>query len=142
MKKKLLFLILLSLPLTGCVSRENADARLAKGCEAAAATLLKEGYSFKNINKSTFKTSTEFGAGFREVTLNSTESDGWANLEREYKCIFAEEMTAMGLGYTADFYQIAYDGEVFGKSGTELLGDADTLTKLTAAAQSAILDHQ
>lgn len=134
--------MILSIPLTGCVNRESADALLAKGCEAAASSIMKEGYSVKSINKSSFKTSTEFGAGFREVILNTTESDGWANVDREYKCIFAEDMAIMGLGYSADFYQIAYDGEVLGKSGSELIGDAATLDKVSAAAQAAILDHQ
>lgn len=141
MKQKIaLILPVCAVILSGCVNRESADALLSKGCQAASATFLKEGYSLKNVNKSTFKTSSEFGNGFREITLSTTESDGWANVDREIKCVFAEEMGVMGLSYSADFYQINYDGQIFGKSGTELIGDAETLQKISAAAAAGLVD--
>lgn len=140
MTKKILFLLLMILPLSACVSHEDTDARLAKGCEAATNLLLKDGFKIKEVKDSTFKTSSEFGSGFREVTLTAVESDSWIDYDREYKCIFAEEIGPLGLTYSADFYQITVNGETFGESGTELLGDADTLTKITAAAQAGIID--
>lgn len=135
-------MLLITLPLGACVSREDADTRLAKGCEAASNLLLKEGFKIKEVKSSKFKTSSEFGTGFREVNLNAVESDNWIDYDREYKCTFIEEMGPLGLTYSADFYQITVNGETFGKSGTEILGDTDLLSRLTAATQAAIQDNQ
>lgn len=133
-------MLLMSLPLAACVSREDADVRLAKGCEAATNILLKDGFKIKEVKDSKFKTSSEFGTGFREVTLIAVESDGWIDYDREYKCTFAEEMGPVGMSYSADFYQITVNEETFGKSGNEILGDPEMLSKLTAAVQPAITD--
>ncbi|HRC27250.1 MAG TPA: hypothetical protein PKX87_07460, partial [Alphaproteobacteria bacterium] len=80
-------LISLTLPLAACVSREQADARLARGCAAAAELFLPEGTKVKEINGKTFG-SAEQGEGFRSVTLKAVETDGWSDVEVEYRCVF------------------------------------------------------
>lgn len=138
MHKKILLALALSLPLMSCVSREDADANLVKGCQAGIEVLLKEGFKIKEIKNSQFSTSAEFGNGFREGVLTAQVSDGWIDSEKDYKCVFAEEMAFMGLAHSASLYQITVDEETYGKSGDELLGDAATLSRLNAAVEAAL----
>ncbi len=139
--KRIIIPALCALALTGCITREQADNRLERGCTAAAGIFLDEGYSVKSVKKSTFGVSKEFGNGYRVANLTIIESDGWADLDKNVECTFAEDIGAFGSSHSASLYQLKINDEVFGIQDGQLLGDIDTHLKLTAAVESALATH-
>lgn len=126
------------LTLTGCITREQADARLAKGCKAGVEVFLTNGFNIKKIKKTTFKNSTEFGNGFRDVDIKAVESDGWIDSDKDYHCTFAEERDLLGSYHRATIYQVKVDGQIYGQSGTQIMGDTATIAKMTKAVENAM----
>lgn len=139
--KQIIIPTLCALMLTSCITREQADNRLARGCTAAAGIFLDEGYKIKSIKKSTFGSSKEFGNGFRVADVTAIESDGWADLDKEIECTFAEDLGVFGSSHSASLYQLKINGEIYGIQDGQLLGDIDTHLRLTAAVESALATH-
>ena len=124
--------------LTGCVDRAAADAKLAKGCEAGIAAMLPEGVKIGKILGTEYTDSVE-GRGFRHVKLQAIETDGWAETEKDYVCIFEESFGFLNTHHTAAIYQLRVsEDQVYGKSGREILGDAQDFIKLTDAIREAM----
>lgn len=127
-----------TLLLTGCVDRATADATLAKGCEAGVNALLTDGMKIGTIKNTEFSPSPE-GQGYRRVTMTAVATDGWAEEERPFVCIFEESFGFLNSNHTAAIYQLRLsDEQVYGKSGKEILGDAQDFIKLTDAIRSAM----
>ncbi len=124
--------------LTGCVSREQADEKLAIGCAAGAELFIEEGYEIKEIVKKTFKTSS-LGNGYRDVRLDVVESDGWHEVEKDYTCIFFENYALFGMGYTATIEQLKLDDEIYGKDGDKILGSMQDHLKLVETVDRALM---
>ena len=138
MKKSLLVILALSvLTLSGCVSREQADAKLAKACQAAVNVFLPEGQHIEKISGADFTASPE-GPDFRHVTIHTIMMDGWLETEYDYECVFQEGFGFMNSGFTASIHQVIVDGEVYGKAGNEILGDAQDHIKLNEAVRKSL----
>lgn len=142
MKKSSVFIVLSALALlTGCVSRQQADERLARGCAAGVEAFLADTYKIKEIKDKIFSKSEEEGNGFRDVTLKYVESDGWADVDKEARCTFAEEFGLFGMTHTANIYQVSVNGQVYGKKGGEIIGGYDEILKLTEKVDRAMNDY-
>jgi hypothetical protein len=133
-----LFMIIPALALTGCVSREQADERLAHGCAAAAELFIAEGHTIKTITEKTFRDDPALGAGYRGVHLKAIESDGWADAEQDYKCIFIEDFGIFGTGHDAGIYQVVVGDNIYGKDGNEILGTFEEHLKLNETVDRAM----
>lgn len=127
---------LLSLP--ACVDRAKADAKLARGCAAGIEQFLPEGSSIKEIKERIFGESDAGGSGARYVTLKLVETDGWADVDKEYRCIFQEQFGFLGTGYVATIYQVRMDDKIYGKDGDKILGSFEDHLKLTEAVDKAL----
>ncbi len=136
--KKLILASLFVLPLTSCISREQADTRLEKGCKAGIEFFLENGFEIKSIKRAMFKNSTEFGNGYREVMMFLQISDGWYDHDKEYKCTFAEEWNSLGASHRADIYQINVDGDYYGVKDGKIIGDIETQINLSDAINNAM----
>lgn len=136
--KKFALLIIAPLALSACVSREQADERLSVGCAAAIEIYLADEFKIKEIKSKTFNTSAEEGDSFREVKLDYLESDGWANVNKTGKCIFAERFGFMSTSHSASLYQVEVNGQAHGKKGKELLGSYEEILKLTETVDRAM----
>lgn len=134
----LALLLVATAALTGCVDRKAADERLANGCASGVEIYLTNGFKVKEIKNKKFEPSKEEGAGYRDVTLSYVESDGWANVDKEAKCVFAEEFGMFGATYGANIYQLQVNGQTYGKKGKELLGSYEDMMKLTKAVDNAM----
>ncbi len=130
-----LFLVSVFL-LSGCVSREQADARIERGCAAGAEIFLEEGHKIKQVKDRQFRDFPELGKGYREARLVIVDSDGWYDADKEIKCIFAENYNFMG--HTATIYQLKMDERTWGKEGNEILGSMEEHLKLTEAVEQAM----
>lgn len=126
-----------ALLLSGCVSREQADAKLAKGCQAGVNALLPEGRTITKIADTKFSPSPE-GPSMRHVSLKAIENDGFLEVENTFECVFDESFGFMNMNYTASIYQVRTGERVVGKSGNEILGDANDFLKLTDAIREAM----
>ncbi len=133
------WLCLLSvLVLTGCVTREQADARIARGCAAGVEVFLDEGFKIKEIKDKFFKDSVEFGHGYRHVILRAVESDDWLDVDKEYECVFAEGFGFLNNSHTATIYQLNVNGQTYGNKGGKLLGSFQDHLKLTEIVEQAM----
>jgi hypothetical protein len=122
---------------TGCVNREQADAKLANACEAAVNAFLPEGQRIDKVNDVTFSGSP-VGPDFRHVTIHTAMIDGWLEAEFDYDCTFQEGFGFLNSGYTASIHNIVVDGRIIGKSGAEILGEAEDHIKLNEVVREAL----
>ena len=125
--------------LSGCVSREQADAKLAKGCEAGVNALLTPPRKIEKILDTKFSPSPE-GADMRHVKLHVMENDGWLEVESDFECIFEESFGFFQSNHTASIYQVRTGERIVGKSGNEIMGDAQDFLKLTDAIREAMYE--
>ncbi len=125
--------------LTGCVSRDQADAKLAKACAAGVNVFLQDGQQIDKIVESKF-TPSPVGQGFRHVTLVAIVKNDWLEQNHTYECDFQESFGFMGTSYSASIEKLDAEGTVIGRAGGEILGDAQDFIKLTDAIRKALYD--
>ena len=138
--KNLALIGLLSLPLilSGCVDREQADAKLVKGCIAAVEAFLPEGDEVKEIYSKETRTHPTMGYGHREVALEVSISDGYHVRDETHACIFLEEFGFAKMSHRASIYQLNYEGRIIGQENYQIRGDLQDMTKLTNAVDAAM----
>lgn len=124
--------------LCSCVSREGADTKLSKGCKAAAELFLDEGFTIKEILNTSYDTATQFGNGYRMITITAKESDEWLDVEKEYKCIFAEEFNMFGSSHRATLYQLNVNEQTYGFKDGAIVGDMHTQINIKNAVDRAM----
>ncbi len=141
MRQKLLTILPLMtlLALTGCVNREQADAKLARACAAAVNTILYEGQRIDEVRDSTSTPSPE-GPDFRHITIHTIMGDGWLETENDYECIFQEGFGFLNSNYTASIYQVRTPERTIGKAGDEIMGSAQDFIDLTNAVREALYE--
>jgi hypothetical protein len=128
-----------ALLLCGCVSREQADAKLAHACRAGVQSLLPEGLKIDRITGREFSKSPE-GNDMRYVKISTVTIDKMLEEEKDYECIFEEQFALFGMDYTASVYQVRTGDKTYGKSGNDIMGDANDFLKLTDAIREALYD--
>ena len=138
MKQTALLFVISLLVLTGCVTREQADARIARGCAAGIEMFLAEGFEIKEIKDKLFKDSREFGSGYRNVILKAVESDGWLDVDKQYECVFAESFGFLNATHAATIYQLKVNGQVYGNEDGKIKGNFKTHLKLTETVERAM----
>lgn len=138
MKHKFILLSALSaLTLGACVSQEQADAKMAKGCESAIGAMItprtiKEVKSFKADNEGML------GVTYRRIAVTYVENDDFANSEKTGSCLFSEQWTAMKGSHAALLEQLTVNGRIIGKRNGVIQGSMDDFLKLTEGADTAM----
>ncbi len=138
LKFKTFFCLLTIFALTGCVSREQADERIARGCKAGVETFLTQGFYIKEIKGKTFSYDDSIGKKYRKVTLHTIETDDWLDVPKDYTCIFLEEFGPMQSTYDATIYQIGVGEQTYGSTNGKILGSLENFQKLTEAVEKAM----
>lgn len=124
--------------LGACVTREQADEQLAKGCKAGISVLLDDGQSIDKIVRSEYTPASE-GVNYRHVTIVATLENDWLEEEHEYQCVFDESFGPFKSSYSAAIMKLdTGDGRVYGQAGSRILGDAQDWIKITAAVNKAM----
>jgi len=126
--------------LTGCVNREQADARLARACAAGVTALMPEGSRIDRVSRHR-ATASPVGPAYRHITITGIYVDGWLEDENEYECTFEESFGFLNSGYTASIYQVKIDDMVIGGAGGDILGDAQDFIKLTNAVRKSLYEE-
>jgi len=123
--------------LSGCVSREQADASLAKGCKAGVESLLPEGTTLGDIKGQSFSPSPE-AVGARHVKIDVVQMDGYIEDIVSYECIFEESFGPFKMNHAASVYQVRLPDRIVGKSGNQIQGDFDEYVRLTDAIRKSM----
>lgn len=125
--------------LGACVNREQADEKLAKACVAGAQAFMPENFEVQGTGKAHFDYSQAQGRGFREVSVTVTQSDGWYTEDKEYKCVFAENMAPFGMSHSAEIMALSFDDQFYGRGEDgKLQGAMDDFVKLGKAVKAVL----
>lgn len=131
------FAIASSLLLAGCVTQQQADAKMGKGCEAALSTLMgdKQIVSVKATNYSDEQTE---GGLYRRITIDLVEKDGWAELDKTYSCLFSQDWGFLKSSHVALLEQVVMDDTITGKKDGKILGSLDEFMNLVSKVDTAM----
>ncbi len=121
-------LCLAALALTACVTREQADAKLANGCKTGVETLLEDG---QTIDKFTPAFSSP-EPGQRHIVLTAYLKDDPDNAQT-YDCLFEESFGPMNSSHNAMISRVQVGDKILGKAGDKIEGDAEDFIKLDTA---------
>lgn len=128
------------LALSGCrVSRDSADQKLAKACEAAINVLLSSDEEL-SVNKTSFSYE-ELSSGLK---LRAVKLEGdlvvhrGRERTREYRCTFGEEFGPFGFGHNASYYGLEKDGAFYGYKDGKMIGDLNDHLRLTEAVDGIL----
>lgn len=136
----LLTALLCTIMLSGCMSREQADAKLSNACAAAVSVFLDDTQRIDEVKSATFSGSP-VGPDFRHVTIHTVQLEGWLEGEYDYDCVFQEGFGFLNSGYTASIYQVTVNGETVGKAGAKILGSPEDHMKLNEAVRKALYEE-
>ncbi|MEZ5814376.1 MAG: hypothetical protein R3E13_06610 [Alphaproteobacteria bacterium] len=131
-------LILSTLALTGCVDRAAADQRLVKACKAAILAFSDEGDKIEAVTSEKIHDHAKLGAGFRELVLDVTVTDGFHPRDESHSCIFQEEFSFGRMAHRASIYQLNFAGRIIGQENYRIIGSIEDMQKLTEAVDSAL----
>ena len=134
-----ILIILLSFSLTACVTQEQADVKMAKGCTAGINALMQDnGKEISEIKTKRYADEDAEGGLHRRVTIEGIEKDGWLELDKSYSCLFMEEWSLFQIGHKALLVQVKIDDELYGKRDGTILGSFDDFLKLTRVVDAAM----
>ena len=139
MKKIISILAFISiLPLlSACISPDQADAKMQRGCIAGIKSLIepKEILETKSVN---FSNELLTDGMYRRATFKVMEQDGWAELEKEYSCLFLEQWGPLKTSHTASLMQVDLGGKIVGNKDGKLVGELEDFLKLTRVVDAAM----
>lgn len=137
---RFIIIILATLTLSGCVSQDQADVKMAKGCEAGINALLKDqGKEISEIKTKRFAQEQAEGGLHRRVTLEGIEKDGWLELDKKYSCLFAQQWGLFKSSHKALVVQIQIDDELYGKKDGVIQGSLEDFLKITKSVDAAMV---
>jgi len=136
---RILPIIFVSFLLTGCVTQDQMDVKMAKGCTAGVNALLaKEGKEIGEIKTKRYANEDAEGGLHRRITLEAIEKDGWVELDKSYSCLFMQEWGMFKSSHKALMVQMKIDEELYGKKDGSILGDFQDFLELTKVVDGAM----
>lgn len=125
------------LALGGCVTQQQADAKMGKGCEAAISATIapKKLLGIKSTNYADEKTE---GSLYRRITIVGQQKDGWIEAEKTYTCLFAQDWGFFKSTHFALLEQLAIGDFVLGKVDGQIRGSMEDYVKLNETAETAM----
>ena len=139
MIKKWMLCLLGLLVLSACGSREEADKKLARGCEAAVKSMLAKDSEDRQIEAIKGRRFAPAGEN-REVTLQfmTKNKEFGYEAEESFKCVFEESYSPGFTAWKASLLQLHIGETVYGSEGGEIFGTMEDQMSLTAAVESAM----
>ena len=127
----ILAMTIMTVMLSGCVDQVTADQKMSKGCKAGIEAMI-EPKEIMEIQSTRYDHEDIEGEGLhRVVIIEAVEKDGWLELEKEYRCLFAEQWGILRATHTAALIQLNIDGDIIGKKNGEIHGSLDDFMTLT-----------
>ncbi len=135
--KKIMMIGACALALTGCVSQEQADAKMGKGCEAALMAQIG-GDNVKDITQAGATADVRVEGTYRRINMTYVESQAFDQTPKNAECLFAESWGPGKSSHTAILEQLKANGTIYGKDGGVMQGALEDFLKLTEAAAKAM----
>ena len=136
---KLVLAVFLSLLLTGCISQNQADVKMGKGCAAGIDALIKdEGKQVATIKVERYASETNSDGQLRRVTIEAIEKDGWLELDKEYSCLFEEQWGPFKISHNAMLVQVNIDDRTIGRKDGKIVGNFEDFQRLSAAVANTV----
>lgn len=135
--KKIMLIAASSLALAGCVTQDQADEKIAKGCQAGVESLIAP-KEINTVKATTFANEVTSEGMHRRVTLTVVEKDGWLEVEKQYSCLFAQEWGVFKSSHTAILVQTKIDNSLYGKVDGVITGSLEDFMKLSDTVEQAM----
>ena len=126
-----------ALALSGCVTQQQADAKMGKGCEAAVGAMIAP-KTILNVKATTYADEQTEASLYRRVNITATEKDGWVEVEKKYSCLFSQDWGLAKMSHAALLEQLVIGDTILGKKDGKIEGSMDDFMKLTGAAETAM----
>ena len=138
MKKFAVLLAGLStIALSGCVTQEQADAKMIQGCEAAVAAMI-EPTTIKEVKASTAAPEKTMGSVYRRVKVSYTDQGDFAETVKEGSCLFSEQWGMFKSTHASMLEQVVYNDQLIGKKDGNIEGDMNAFMKLNEKVDAAM----
>lgn len=137
--KKFVFLLagLSSLALSGCVTQQQADAKMGEGCKAALAEVMAP-KTIENVKAVNYSDEQTEGSLYRRVTVDLVEKDGFADMDQKYSCLFAQDWGPLRTSHTALLEQVDAGDKFIGKKDGQIVGSMEDFMNLTSKVSTAM----
>lgn len=129
-----------TLSLTACVSQEQADTKMITGCKAAVAAMIAPN-TVKDVKASAAESEKTMGSVYRRVKLTYTETEDFAESEREGTCLFSEQWGTFKSSHAALLEQVTWNDQLIGKKDGKIEGDMNAFLKLSESVDTAMEQH-
>ena len=126
-----------TIALSGCVTQEQADAKMIKGCEAAVAAMI-EPTTIKEVKASTAAPEKTMGSVYRRVKVSYTEQGDFAETVKEGSCLFSEQWGMFKSTHASMLEQVVYNDQLIGKKDGNIEGDMNAFMKLNEKVDAAM----
>ena len=126
-----------ALTLSGCVTQQQADEKMFKGCEAAIGAMIAPD-TIKEVKSSTAADEKTMGSVYRRVSVAYVENDDFANTELQGSCLFSQQWGMMKSSHAALLEQVVFDDRLVGKKDGNIEGDMNDYIKLTEKVDAAM----
>lgn len=137
MLKPIIPLCLLTFALTGCMSQDQADTKMSKGCEAGINALISP-VKIGEIKSRNYSNEQINGGLHRRVTIEAIEKDGWLELDKEYSCLFMQKWGIFNSSHKALLVQTTIEDETIGNVDGHVVGGFDNFLKITNVVDAAM----
>jgi hypothetical protein len=123
--------------LAGCVTQEQADAQMAKGCEGAVGAMLAP-RSIKTVKGFTAADDSSEGSVHRRIFITYVENDDFAESEKKAECLFSQQWGIFKSTHAALLEQLVANDTILGKKNGMIQGSMEEFIKLTNGANTAM----
>ncbi|MAE50833.1 MAG: hypothetical protein CMH27_03380 [Micavibrio sp.] len=125
------------LALGGCVSRDQADAKLVLACQKGVEYLLDDYSMIKSIKQTNFSNIANKMDGDRRVVMDVVVDENYLEIDKTFSCNFFENRGLMGMNYSANLAQIDMgDGDVYGRKDDQILGGMNKWLNITKEVEA------
>lgn len=125
--------------LTACGSKEQANTKMARGCEAAVKVMLNKADFTRQIDSVKSK-SFGMADGYRLVTIHTItrNKDTGEEADESFDCKFEETQLFNYLKWSASLVQLKIDDVTYGSDAGEIYGSVEDQIALTNAVEEAM----
>ena len=125
------------LALTGCVSQEQADIKMAEGCKGAVGAMIAP-RTIKQMTTHTAEEDTSEGSIHRRLKITYIENDDFADTPKNAECLFSQQWGMFKSTHAALLEQLIVEENLIGKKNGVIQGSMDEFIKLTNGASTAM----
>ena len=126
-----------TLALSACVTQEQADAKMAKGCEAAIGAMIQP-RTIKTVKSTTAEDEKTMGSVYRRVHVTYIENDDFAEMDKQGSCLYSQQWGLFKGTHAALLEQVMYNDILIGKKDGNIEGDMNAFLKLNEKVDAAM----